>query len=930
MFQQFFPSRSLKARVTLFTLLLFVSSIWSLALFANRMLRDDMQRVLGEHQFAVVSSIASEINVGLSDRRQALEAIANQVNPAEMRDTKALQALLEQRPLLQLLFNGGVFITNSGGTAIADVPLSAGRVGTNYMDRESVSVPLKEGRAVIGRPAMGKKLRSPIFSIAAPILDSTGKVIGALVGTVNLGKPNFLDHIAQTRYGKTGGYLLISRPHSLIVTSSDKSRIMKPTPAPGRNVMHDRYMLGFEGFGVAANSRGVMELSAAKAVPLADWFIAATLPTDEAFAPIADMLNRLMFGALALTVLAGVLTWWLMGRLLQRQLSPILAASRALNIQVNTDKPAHPIPVYRQDEIGELIGSFNRLLETLGQREEVLKTSERLLKESQSIAGLGTYALNISTGMWTSSEVLDSLFGIDENYVRSIEGWADLIHPDDRAMMSQYFLEHVVERKEMFDKNYRILRRSDGAVRWVHGLGKLELSADGIPLEMHGTIQDTTERHAKEDQIKDLAFSDALTHLPNRRFLMDRIEKVMGNSLRRHTQGALLMVDLDNFKTLNDTQGHHQGDLVLVEVARRLTGCVREGDTVARLGGDEFVVLLEDLSEKVEDAATQAKQVGDKILLALDKPYRLDKTTHRSTASIGITLFGDTSESLDDSLGRADLAMYQAKLEGHNTLRFFDPQMQVSVNARATLETELRQAWQENQFTLHYQPQVNATRRVMGAEVLLRWPHPQHGMVSPAAFIPLAEETGLILKIGHWVLETACEQLALWAGSPEKAQLTISVNVSAREFNQSDFVEQVIAIFERTGARPQCLKLELTESVLVANVEDVIVKMNALKAIGVSFSLDDFGTGYSSLSYLKLLPLDQLKIDQGFVRDILVDPNDAAIARMVIALAGTLGLSVIAEGVETEGQREFLASLGCFNYQGYLFSRPVPIEAFNV
>jgi diguanylate cyclase (GGDEF)-like protein len=588
------------------------------------------------------------------------------------------------------------------------------------------------------------------------------------------------------------------------------------------------------------------------------------------------------------------------------------------------------LPISYQDEVGELIAGFNNLLEKLGRREETLRASERLLKESQTIAGLGSYALDISTGYWTSSEVLDSLFGIDASFVRSVQGWEALIHPDDRAMMSQYFLDQVIGQQQLFDKVYRIVRRSDQEVRWVHGLGRLSLDANGQPIEMHGTVQDISDRHSKEDQIQSLAYSDPLTQLPNRRYLMDRIEKAIANGLRRRTQGALLMIDLDNFKTLNDTQGHHQGDLMLQEVATRILGCVREVDTVARLGGDEFVVLLEDLSETAEEAATQAKNVGDKILVALGAPYLLESSSHESTASIGITLFGEASEQIDDPLKRADMAMYQAKLAGHNTLRFFDEQMQVAVNARAAMESGLRQAWQKNQFVLFYQPQVSANGQVIGVEALLRWQHPQRGMVSPAEFIPVAEESGLIVQIGHWVLETACAQLALWAHQPDLATLTISVNVSARQFYQQDFVEKVIQTLEQTGAKAQQLKLELTESILVSSVEDVIGKMNALKACGVGFSLDDFGTGYSSLSYLKRLPLDQLKIDQGFVRDILTDSNDAAIARMVIALAETLGLVVIAEGVEEEGQRDFLSRAGCHEYQGYLYSRPVPVDALEV
>jgi EAL domain-containing protein (putative c-di-GMP-specific phosphodiesterase class I) len=350
---------------------------------------------------------------------------------------------------------------------------------------------------------------------------------------------------------------------------------------------------------------------------------------------------------------------------------------------------------------------------------------------------------------------------------------------------------------------------------------------------------------------------------------------------------------------------------------------------VARLGADEFVVLLAQLDENPLDAAMQAEAAGHKILEQLRQPCQLGGSKISCTASIGITLFGERHEDTVEALKRAELAMYQAKAQGRNTLRFFDPKMQAVVNSRVVMEAGLRAAVEANQFLLYYQSQVTNQGQITGVEALLRWQDPKRGKVSPAEFIPLAEETGLILPIGNWVLETACKQLARWADQPRMAHLTIAVNVSARQFHQRDFVDQVSSTLHRTGANPMRLKLELTESVMVTNVEEVIVKMNALKGRGVGFSLDDFGTGYSSLSYLKRLPLAQLKIDQGFVRDILIDANDAAIAGMVVALADSLGLNVIAEGVEIEAQRDFLAAMGCVNYQGYLFSRPLPVQEFE-
>lgn len=442
-------------------------------------------------------------------------------------------------------------------------------------------------------------------------------------------------------------------------------------------------------------------------------------------------------------------------------------------------------------------------------------------------------------------------------------------------------------------------------------------------------IRDITAHKVAQERIQTLAFYDPLTALPNRRLLLDRLQQDLAGSAHHQRQGALLMVDLDNFKDINDVLGHERGDLVLQQVAKRLSVCVRERDTLARVGADEFVVLLAELDQNPLEAAMQAELVGHKILDALKQPYQFDDSEMSCTASIGITLFGEQHDDNVEALKRAEMAMYQAKAQGRNTLRFFDPKMQAVVASRVAMEASLREAIGKDQFVLHYQPQVTDKGQITGVEALLRWLDPKRGMVSPAEFIPVAEETGLILPIGNRVIEIACKQLAQWASQPGMAHLTVAVNVSARQFHQRDFVDRVLLTLERTGANPHRLKLELTESLLIEDVEGVIFKMNALMARGVTFSLDDFGTGYSSLSYLQRLPLNQLKIDQGFVRDILINPNDAAIAKMVVALADSLGLTVIPEGVETQAQRDFLLSLGCHHFQGYLFSRALPVQEFE-
>ncbi|GAB1233957.1 hypothetical protein UT5_03500 [Ferrigenium sp. UT5] len=459
---------------------------------------------------------------------------------------------------------------------------------------------------------------------------------------------------------------------------------------------------------------------------------------------------------------------------------------------------------------------------------------------------------------------------------------------------------------------------------WSHAI-----VADGKVVGAVATFLDISERREKEQHIHQLAFYDALTNLPNRRLLLERLQQSMAVSARNGRHAALMLLDLDNFKKLNDSKGHAAGDELLREVARRLQNAMREGDTVARLGGDEFVLVLDNLSIAPQEAAEQAEIVAEKIRAALNQPYQLGEYAHHISPSIGVVMLRGHRETLDALLKHADIAMYQAKQAGRNTIRFYDPQMQAIIDARLELESELEQALAGDQLLLYYQIQVDAQHRPLGAEVLMRWQHPQRGMVSPAAFIPLAEETGQIVAMGTWALRTACLQLKTWQQDAQTSELTLAVNVSARQFRDAEFVPQVQRILVETGAKPSRLKLELTESTVLENVEDTIEKMRELKLLGISFSMDDFGTGYSSLQYLKRLPLDQIKIDQSFVRDIATDPNDAAIVQTIIAMTEALGLNVIAEGVETEEQEQFLNLRGCHAFQGYLFGKPVPLVQFE-
>ena len=444
-----------------------------------------------------------------------------------------------------------------------------------------------------------------------------------------------------------------------------------------------------------------------------------------------------------------------------------------------------------------------------------------------------------------------------------------------------------------------------------------------------GFISDLSQQQRDIEEIHRLAYYDALTGLPNRRLLIERIDHARLTSLRSGRYGALMFIDLDHFKVLNDSAEPALGDALLVAVSHRLASGAREGDSVARLGGDEFVVLAEGLSPTDHEAAAQAQLISKKILESLRQPYNLLGQTYVCTPSIGIVLFFSEHESTDELLKNADVAMYQAKAAGRNTARFFDKELQNIANAHLLMKKDMLAGLARQEFLLHYQVQVDARGQVTGVEALVRWLHPRKGLVPPFEFIPLAEESGIILELGQWVMEEACRTLVIWADHPTRQHWTVAVNVSVSQFKQANFVESVLSALEQTGAAPYLLKLELTESMLVDNVEDIVVKMNAIKSLGVGFSLDDFGTGYSSLSNLKRLPLAQLKIDQSFVRDIMTDPSDAVIARAIVALGHNLGLKVIAEGVETREQHQFLQEMGCDAFQGYYFARPVALEALR-
>jgi len=668
----FFQALSIKTRVTLFTLIIFLLSLWSLAIYASRVLHTDMQRLLGDQQFSTASFAAEEVDHELTDRLRALEKVAHGIGPVVLGNATGLQTFLEQQLVLQDLFNAGIFVTGLDGTTIADVPRSTGRIGVNYMDRDFITAALRYGKSTVSQPIIGKTLKAPVFGMAVPIHDPQGNVSGALMGAIEMGKPNFLDMIKSSYYGKSGSYMLVERQNRMVVAASDNIQIMNMLPAPGVDPNIDRHVSGYEGTEVFVNPHGVEVLSSVKMVPLAGWYVAVSLPTEEAFAPIRDMQQRLLLTTLLLTLLAGALTWWMV----RRELAPILDTVKSLAVMAQSEQHPPPLPITRSDEIGELIGGFNHLLEELGQRRDALRASE---KRYRALVDWSPEAIIVHRDgklIYVNPAAIEMLGAESEQDLVGLPALA-WVHPDFRQIVLERSqgIDHVGVNKQMIEEKFLKL---DGSVIDVEVQGTV-IIYNGL-LATQIAVRDITLRKQMEEQVRQLAFYDPLTELPNRRLLNDRLTQALAESKRSGRYGALLFLDLDNFKALNDSQGHAVGDLLLMQAAQRMKGCVREVDTVARMGGDEFVVMLDDLTADKTESTAQAGMIAEKIRSAVAAPYLLmvkrdgqadTVIEHQCSASIGVVVFIHHEGSQDDFFRWADTAMYQAKDAGSNLIRFY-------------------------------------------------------------------------------------------------------------------------------------------------------------------------------------------------------------------------------------------------------------------
>jgi diguanylate cyclase (GGDEF)-like protein/PAS domain S-box-containing protein len=1298
--------RSLKARVTLFTLAIFMLSIWALSFFVGRLLQQDMERLLGEQQFSTVSFSSAQVDDEIRDRFAALEFTAKEVGEDLNGKPSNLQARLEQPRMILSLFNAGIFISTPDGTTLASVPVAAGRIGVNYMERDQIVTSLRDGKPAIGKPVMGKQLRVPVFAMTVPIRNAQGRVIGAISGVVDLSKPNFLDKIMQTPYGRTGGFLLIAPKYRQIVTATDKKRVMEVLPVAGVNRYVDRNIAGYEGYSVLSNALGEEQLASVKQMPASGWYMLLGTPTAEAFEPVRSMLQRIRLATLLLTLLAGGLTW----RMLKRQFRPLTETANAMVALSEKNQIPQPLVIHTDDEIGQLSNSFNRLIATWTQRESALRKSEQNLAITLNSIGdavISTDQEGRITGMnptaerltaWPLAEALgqplDEVFHIinaqtrqpgvnpvelvlergevvamaDHTTLRARDGreWqiadsaapirnpssatvgvvmvfsdvsekyrgelalkaseqqyrsllenlssgvvvhrpdtsivlsnamaASLLgltqeqmlgksaldpdwcflrddetpmplddHPVNRVLASGLTLQNyllgvrhpgrteptwvICNAYPMRDDNGKILqavvtftditqrRQADAALiaseeRWkfaIEGAGDglwdwnirtgkafyssryktmlgfaegeigetadewskrihpedapgvyaaLQPYMDGKPgsaavefrmlckdgswmwtlgrgmvvqrdtngkaLRMIGTNSDITGRklteanlqlaasvfgHAREgititnasgiildvnqaftritgysrdeaigqnpsilksgrqdkafyeamwdeltgaghwsgevwnrrkngevyaelltisavrdaqgntqqyvalfsditgikdhqSQLERIAHFDALTNLPNRVLLADRLQQAMLQAQRRQKQLAVAYLDLDGFKAINDHHGHEVGDYVLIALAQRMKQALREGDTLARLGGDEFVAVMGDLDDTADSLT-----LLNRLLASAAQPVLMGELTLQVSASLGVTFYPQAQDiDADQLLRQADQAMYQAKLAGKNRYHVFDAAQDGSIRDQHEKLERIRLALEQGEFVLHYQPKVNMhSGKVIGAEALIRWQHPEKGILAPATFLPVIEDHPLAVDVGEWVIDTAMHQMEVWHAVG--LDLPVSVNIGARQLQQGDFVERLQAILAKhPQVHPACIEMEVLETSALSDMALVSQVIEDCAKNGVKFALDDFGTGYSSLTYLKRLRVALLKIDRSFVRDMLDDPDDLAILKGVIGLAAAFKREVIAEGVETVAHGTLLLQLGCELAQGYGIARPMPPE----
>ena len=910
---------SLTARVAALALAFLLAGLWSLAWYADLHLRRDLRQQLQVQQQTLAMLLARELERTLGERSQALQALAQQLHlHSQGLQPRKLQQLLPELPVVQQMFTGGYYVTDTQGLAIASYPAHLLEQRRSFAYSRTTRGALA-GQLTISEPMAGLIEGRPVMVIGVPVPGDDGRIAGSLIGVVKLREAGLLQPLPDIERQTGGSYLVADRDSRAIVAASADQLVLQSLPLPGEDAALDRLLASSSGSAIRIE-QGQEMLVSVRPLQAAPWLVLISQPTAQVFAPLDALRQRIRLAALALTLVLAAGIWWLLTRALQ----PLKQMGQRLSAMAENTGPLQPLQPQSTRELGQLVQGCNHLLAELEQRQRALHESQQLYRtafmtnpDSIDITRVRDGAhLDINPGF-------EHLFGWPRELVLQRSGLELGIWRPEDAPLRERFVRQVLAEGGVTGWEQQLWHRN-GSPLTVLMHARL-LDVQGEPCMLWVT-HDISALRAADARIQRLTSTDQLTNLPNLQQFMQELEHVQARCLGAQRMAALICLDLDDFKTINDSLGHDHGDQLLRQVGQRLSALMRPQGLVARLGSDEFLVLQPDLPAPLGAAAQQAQKLAHRLTALLAQPLQVQGMQHSISAGMGIVLLGEQHQEPRELLRRAGLALNQAKAGGPGTALFFELQMQDQVSSRALLQRSLREALQQQQFLLHYQPQLDQAGVVVGVEALVRWPLPGRGLVPPNEFIPLAEKTGLIVPLGRWVLHAACSQLAQWAGQPARRHLDIAVNVSAGQFQQEDFVQQVQQALQHTGAPPSRLKIELTESLMMYQIDSVIDRMKTLRAMGLRFSLDDFGTGFSSLAYLKRLPLQQLKIDQGFVRDILDDHNDAAIARTILALGESLGLEVIAEGVETRRHLDTLTGWGCRYFQGYWFSRPLPIE----
>jgi diguanylate cyclase (GGDEF)-like protein/PAS domain S-box-containing protein len=931
----------LKARIALFAVALFTGSIWLLAHDLAGEVRDNIRDVLAAQQVQTVEHFASSLDHAIQLRINALADAAELFNPEWMDSSERLHGFLAARKPLYRFFNMGLFVVSREGIGLADLPHLQGREGASYAELDFFHEVIKTGQPVVGKPIIGRFAQHAVINIAVPVKDGSNQVIGVLVGCNQITAGELLGESIPKKLLTNGDLHVTSPKHGMFVTSSDPSLIMRPDPALGVNKMYDRYKGGFEGSGVALNSIGVEELSSATRVASTGWLVIAALPSAIAFKAIEAVQSDIYRDAAVACGVMAVLLWLF----LYRQLRPLSRSARIIDTMAGGEQPLRALRLEGSKEIRRLLGSFNRLQRHIDEQAQLLRERAEQMQLAASVFEGTSEAILVTSPDNRIISVNHAFCKMTGYAADELIGKSPRLLKSDRHDAAFYqemwsSLHHAGEwRGEIWN------RRKDGEL-FPQRLAISTLYDEQGQVRRYVAIAaDITNQKKAEAVIWQQANHDLLTNLPNRHRLHELMQQLLDRSRRDKFAFAVLHVDLDHFQQVNDTLGHGVGDQLIVEAAGRISACLDlDADTLAHLGGDEFVVL----SGALVDASPKVEQVASDILRTLAQPFCLNAETIYISASIGIARYPVDAQDVARLLKNADQTKQMAKSDGRNRFCYFTASMEQAAKTRMQLANDMRGALAAHQFEVVYQPIVNlATGVMVKAEALLRWHHPQRGMVGPAEFIPIAEETGLIGEIGDWVFKEAAQTAKRWCsrcrflvnglctrtsadhGVIAACQHQISVNKSPRQFFAGNTDKSWIDYLRENNIPAGCITIEITEGLLLDQNPEVMAKFMTFRDAGIQLALDDFGTGYSAMSYLKKFDIDYLKIDRSFVRDIVTDPSDRAIAEAVIAMAHKLGMKVVAEGVETIEQRDLLVAAACDYGQGYLFAKPMQRAEFE-